>query len=219
MSLRQFILALKLYTPEEMNNNLFEPFREACFRNMPTNYNPTEYFIEISTRHHYDTQDPPSYTLIKNPIHRLVHRLLTLSVVGRHNAKEKVTLDDLFLLYNMDEEEMVDVPWNETLLLNVARLVDLGICRYNELGLGELVDDQPDNSGDEAAVGDGKAQGEERDVRRHPNMTFTNRLRAMDERLGKIETYVSKLSTEVEDLIYVVFGMSEQYDEFYEEFG
>nr|GEY20592.1 hypothetical protein [Tanacetum cinerariifolium] len=40
----------------------------------------------------------------------------------------------------------------KTLLLSVAKLVDLGICRYNGLGLGELVDDQLDNSGDEAAV-------------------------------------------------------------------
>ncbi|GKD80298.1 hypothetical protein Tco_1342919, partial [Tanacetum coccineum] len=56
MSMRQFILALGLYIPEEMNNNLFGPFR-------------------------------------------------------RHSAKEKVTLDDLFLLHSMDRGEMVDVPW------------------------------------------------------------------------------------------------------------
>ncbi|GJS75250.1 hypothetical protein Tco_0725131 [Tanacetum coccineum] len=75
VSIRQFILALGLYTPEEMNNNLFEPFRDACFRNRPNNYNPTEYFVRISTRNHYDTRHPPSYTMIKNPIRRLVHSM------------------------------------------------------------------------------------------------------------------------------------------------
>nr|GEX05453.1 hypothetical protein [Tanacetum cinerariifolium] len=107
MTMRQFILALELYTPEEVNNNLFEPFRDAYFRNRPNNYNPIEYFVGISTRNHYDTQYPPSYTTIKNPICRLVHRLLTLFAAGRHSAKEKVTLDDLFLLHSMDGRDMV----------------------------------------------------------------------------------------------------------------
>ncbi|GJV58004.1 hypothetical protein Tco_1459009 [Tanacetum coccineum] len=153
---------------------------------------------------------------------------------GRHSAKEKVTLDYLFLLHSMDGGEMVDVPWTmakflsdkqkgirrrETLLLNVAKLVDLGICRYNGLGLGELVDDQLDNSEDEDAVAEARgAQVKEGDVRRHPNMTFTNRLRVMDERLGDMDTNIYKLSNDVEDLTYVVSGMSEQYNQFYREF-
>ncbi|GKC87281.1 hypothetical protein Tco_1147930, partial [Tanacetum coccineum] len=56
---------------------------------------------------------------------------------------------------------------HETSLLNVARLVDFGICRYNGLGLGELVDDQLDNSEDEAVAAEArKAQDEEGGVRR-----------------------------------------------------
>ncbi|GKB20704.1 hypothetical protein Tco_0854627, partial [Tanacetum coccineum] len=105
----------------------------------------------------------------------------------------------------------------ETLLLNMGKLVDLGICRYNELGLGELVDDQ--HSEDEAAATEARgAQVEEGGVRRHPNMTFTNRLRAMDDRLGDMDTNIFKPSNNVEDLTYVVSGMSEQYDQFYGEF-
>ncbi|GJR63369.1 hypothetical protein Tco_1505531 [Tanacetum coccineum] len=145
---------------------------------------------------------------------------------SRRNGKEKVTLDDLFLLHSMDKGARVDVPWHvakfftdkekgykkkilivgahlignfsrsfrlmtqrslrsvtlgqETSLLSVAKLVDLGICRYNGLGLGEMVDDLPDDGGNEVAEaveGQGNVEG----VRRHPNMTFTNRLRAMDE--------------------------------------
>ncbi|GJU03374.1 hypothetical protein Tco_1113712 [Tanacetum coccineum] len=86
MTMRQFILALGLYTEEEMNNNLFEFFHDA---------------------HH-----PPSYTIIKNVIRCLVHRLLTLSVAGGHNVKENVTLEDLFFLHSMDGGALVDVPWN-----------------------------------------------------------------------------------------------------------
>ncbi|GKE38160.1 hypothetical protein Tco_1461565 [Tanacetum coccineum] len=56
-------------------------------------------------------------------------------------------------------------------------------------------------------------------VRRHPNMTTTNRLRGMDERLGDIETNISRLVGDVDELTYVVSGMSEQYDQFYREFG
>nr|GEX31504.1 hypothetical protein [Tanacetum cinerariifolium] len=39
----------------------------------------------------------------------------------------------------------------ETSLLSVAKLVDLGICRYNRLGLGEMVDDLPGDGGNVAA--------------------------------------------------------------------
>ncbi|GJV82137.1 hypothetical protein Tco_1518007 [Tanacetum coccineum] len=107
----------------------------------------------------------------------------------------------------------------ETLLLNVAKLVDLGICRYNGLGLGELVVDQFDNSEDEVATSKARgAQDEEGGVSHHPNMTFTNRLRAMDDKLGNMDTNIYKLSNNVKDLTYVVFGMSEQYDQFYREF-
>ncbi|GJS30101.1 hypothetical protein Tco_0490721 [Tanacetum coccineum] len=109
---------------------------------------------------------------------------------------------------------------HETSLLNVARLVDFGICRYNGLGLGELVDDQLDNSEDEAVAAEARgAQDEEGGVRRRPNITFTNRLRAMDDRLGDMDTNIYKLSNDVKDLTYVVSGMSEQYDQFYGEFG
>ncbi|GKF37763.1 hypothetical protein Tco_0114521, partial [Tanacetum coccineum] len=73
----------------------------------------------------------------------------------------------------------------ETLLLNVAKLVDLGICRYNRLGYGELVNDIPDNGEDEGAADDD----------------------------------AGVLRSDVDDLTYIVSGMSEQYDQFYGEFG
>ncbi|GJY03845.1 hypothetical protein Tco_0369785 [Tanacetum coccineum] len=167
---------------------------------------------------------------------------------SRHSGKEKVNLDDLFLLHSMDGGVRVDVPWHvakfltnkakgykkkslivgahligriarsyelmtprslrsvtlgpETSLLNVAKLVDLGICRYNRSGYGELVNDIPDNGEDEGVsdAGDDDEEG----VRRRPNMSFTNRLRAMDERLGEMEIDISKLGSDIDDLTYVM---------------
>ncbi|GKC49633.1 hypothetical protein Tco_1072378, partial [Tanacetum coccineum] len=99
------------------------------------------------------------------------------------------------------------------------RLLQLTL-RYNRLGLGELVNDQLDNSKDEGAVAEARgAHDEEGGVRRRPNMTFTGRLRAMDDWLGDMDTNIYNLSNDVEDLTYVVSGMSEQYDQFYGEFG
>ncbi|GKD74697.1 hypothetical protein Tco_1332979, partial [Tanacetum coccineum] len=206
-------------------------------RNMsmrPNNYNPMEYFVGISTKNHYDIRYRPSYTTIKNPICRLVHRLLTLSVTG----------------------EMVDVPWTmakflfdkekgykkkslivgahligriarsyglmalaymrivtlrqETSLINVVKIVDLGICRYNGLGYGELVDDQINNSEDEAVAAKARRIKEENEggVRHRPNMSFTNRLSAMYERMGDMDTNIFKLSNDVDELTAVVSGIS-----------
>ncbi|GKC73357.1 hypothetical protein Tco_1119240 [Tanacetum coccineum] len=136
--------------------------------------------------------------------HALETGLTTTTPLSRHNGKEKVTLDDLFLLHSIDGGVRVDVPWH------------VGICMYNGLGYSELVDDILDNDEDEGAVDAGNDDAE--GVRCRPNMSFTNRLRAMDERLDEMETDISRLVSDVDDLTYIVSGMSEQYDQFYGEF-
>ncbi|GKF07713.1 hypothetical protein Tco_0041937, partial [Tanacetum coccineum] len=171
-------------------------------------------------------------------------------LICKHNGKEKVTLNDLFLLHSMDGGVSVDVPWHvakffsdkakgskrkspimgahlikkiasyyglmtlgslinvtlgpETSSMSVAKLVDLGICRYNGLGIGEMVAEILEVAGDDNVRA---GQAEMRGVRRHPNMSNANRLSAMDERLGELVNDVDKLT-------YVVSGMSEQYDQF-----
>nr|GEV32119.1 hypothetical protein [Tanacetum cinerariifolium] len=88
------------------------------------------------------------------------------------------------------------------------------IARFNGLGQGELFHDKLDDSRDEAAVAEARrAQDEEGGVRHHPNM-----LRAMDDRLGDINFNIYTLSNEIAELTVVVSRMSEQYDQFYEEF-
>ncbi|GJR61461.1 hypothetical protein Tco_1503623 [Tanacetum coccineum] len=44
----------------------------------------------------------PSYTLIRDPVLRLCHRMMTHSIAGRSQAPEKVTVTDLFYLRGLD---------------------------------------------------------------------------------------------------------------------
>ncbi|GJV94608.1 hypothetical protein Tco_1546185 [Tanacetum coccineum] len=96
----------------------------------------------------------------------------------------------------------------ETSSMSVAKLVDLGICRYNGLGIGEMVAKIPEVAGDDDV---GAGQAEIGGVGCQLNMSNANRVRAMDEWLGEIVN-------DVDHLTYVVLGMSEQYDQFYREF-
>ncbi|GKE81945.1 hypothetical protein Tco_1551945, partial [Tanacetum coccineum] len=160
-----------------------------------------------------------------------------IQALGRHSRKEKVALDDLFLLHSMDGGVSVDVPWHvakflcnkakgsknkssivgahfigkiasyyglmtlgalmnatlgpETSSMSVAKLVDLGICRYNGLGIGEIVVEIPKVVGDNYV---GAGQAEIRGWYATPNMSNTNRLGAMDERLGEIVNDVDELT-------------------------
>ncbi|GKB86326.1 hypothetical protein Tco_0958598 [Tanacetum coccineum] len=188
----------------------------------PINYDPTLYVLNITTRANYDTRHPPSYTSIRNPIRRLVHRLLTLSVavsvdVPSHVAKflcdkakgskRKILIVGAHLIGNiasyyglMTLGALMNVTLGpETSSMSVAKLVDLGICKYNGLGTGEMVAEIPEVArDDDDRAGHAKIEG----VGRHPNMYNANRLRAMDERLGEIVN-------DVNELTYVVSGMSD----------
>ncbi|GKC27016.1 hypothetical protein Tco_1034310 [Tanacetum coccineum] len=80
MSWRQFILALGLYTEEEMQT--------------------AGDFLGTT----------PLYTLIRDPILRLCHRLIACSIARRSQAPKKVTVTDLFYLRGMDVDS-VNVPY------------------------------------------------------------------------------------------------------------
>ncbi|GJY96581.1 hypothetical protein Tco_0513491 [Tanacetum coccineum] len=142
--------------------------------------------------------------MISFPVYARVSCLLSgcdtahplLSTQGSHSGKEKVTLDDLFLLHSMDGGVSVDVPWH------VAKFLYDKAKGYNGLGIGEMVTEILEVAGDDD---DGVGQAEIGGVRRHPNMSNANRLKPMDERLGEIVNDVTGLT-------YVVSRMSEQYD-------
>ncbi|GJV47751.1 putative reverse transcriptase domain-containing protein [Tanacetum coccineum] len=82
LSWRQFILALGLHTGEEMESLGFARFLGP----------------------------PPSYTLIKDLILRLCHRMMAHSITGRCQAPEKVTVTDLLYLRGLDVGS-VNIPY------------------------------------------------------------------------------------------------------------
>ncbi|GJU01301.1 hypothetical protein Tco_1111639 [Tanacetum coccineum] len=92
LSWRQFILALGLQTNEEMQTIGFGAY----------------------------WADTSSYTLIRDPILRLCHRLIACSIVGRSQAPKKVTVTGLFYLRGMD---VGSLP-----IIDMAELVRLKIC-------------------------------------------------------------------------------------------
>ncbi|GJZ91294.1 hypothetical protein Tco_0663221 [Tanacetum coccineum] len=53
---------------------------------------------------------PPSYTLIRDPVLRLCHRMMAYSIAGRSQAPEKVTVTDLFNLRGLDVGS-VNIPY------------------------------------------------------------------------------------------------------------
>ncbi|GJV16837.1 hypothetical protein Tco_1362160 [Tanacetum coccineum] len=147
-----------------------------------------------------------------------------------------------FVAYFIDGGELVDVPSNvakflcdkakglmsttafrvvtrghETQLLDVAKLSELCIVRFNGLGQAEIVDDKLDDSDEKTNAAKARRAQEENkgSPRRCPNISFTNRLRAMDDRLGEIDSHIYKMGGEVEELTMVVLGIFEQYDQFY----
>ncbi|GKD04577.1 hypothetical protein Tco_1179551 [Tanacetum coccineum] len=94
MSWREFILAMGLHTAEEIESVGFRDF--------------------LGT--------PPSYTLIRDPMLRRCHRLITCNITRRSQAPEKVTVTDLFYLRGMDVGS-VNGPY---LLARYLRLFALG---------------------------------------------------------------------------------------------
>ncbi|GKD47313.1 hypothetical protein Tco_1271958 [Tanacetum coccineum] len=77
----------------------------------------------------------PSYTLIRDLILRLCHRLIAYSIAGRSQAPEKVTVTDLFYLRGMDAGS-VNVPY---LLARYLRLFAAGRKSGAHISGGQFV--------------------------------------------------------------------------------
>ncbi|GKE03507.1 hypothetical protein Tco_1395525 [Tanacetum coccineum] len=89
LSWRQFIMALGLHTEEEMESPGFAR--------------------DISTDGDFPGL-PPSYTLIRDLVLRLCHRMMAHSIAGRSQAPKKVTVTDLFYLRGVDVGS-VNIPY------------------------------------------------------------------------------------------------------------
>ncbi|GJT13456.1 hypothetical protein Tco_0860498 [Tanacetum coccineum] len=79
---RQIILALGLYTAEEMVEGGFEAFWLGSERVIPDKGYLSGYWIEISSGMDF-LRSAPSYTYIRDPVRRLCHRLISYNIFGR----------------------------------------------------------------------------------------------------------------------------------------
>nr|GFC69789.1 hypothetical protein [Tanacetum cinerariifolium] len=120
--------------------------------------------------------------------------LLSFSWIRQKGYKKKNTIVKAYLIGRIARSFGLMTPralrgvtlGPETSLLSVAKLVELGICKYNSLGYGEIVDYVPEVAGDKGArSGMGQADGDR---------TFTsqawNRLFRIQEQV--VKEYVMK---------------------------
>nr|GEV64476.1 hypothetical protein [Tanacetum cinerariifolium] len=84
---------------------------------------------------------------------------------------------------------------------------ELRIVRFNGLGHVEIVNETLYNSDEEAKAAEVRRAQEENEgsLRRRPNMSFTNRLRVMDDKPGELNQHIYCIGDEVEELTTVVF--------------
>ncbi|GJR14237.1 hypothetical protein Tco_0796889 [Tanacetum coccineum] len=134
MSWREFILALGLYTAEEMQTVRFGAYWADSARQIPDKGDLRDYWIGISTAGDF-LSTTPSYTTIRDPILRLCHRLIACSVAGGSQAPEKVTVTDLFYLRGMDIDS-VNAPY---LLARYLRLFAAGRKSGAHISGGQFV--------------------------------------------------------------------------------
>ncbi|GKA05196.1 hypothetical protein Tco_0684316 [Tanacetum coccineum] len=110
MSWRQFILALGLNTAEEMAGDGFDGYWADSLREIATKADVSGYWSRIASDGNF-LEMVPSYTSIRDPLRRLCHKMIAVSISGRGQAPEKVTATDLFYLRSMDEGTTINVPY------------------------------------------------------------------------------------------------------------
>ncbi|GJX60787.1 hypothetical protein Tco_0292177 [Tanacetum coccineum] len=125
MSLREFILALGLHTDEEIQTARFGAYWAGSARQIPDKGDLRDYWMGISYAGDF-LGTAPSYTMIRDPILRLCHRLIACSITGRSQAPKKVTVINLFYLRGMDVDS-VNVPYLLARLAEHFRLLTIKI--------------------------------------------------------------------------------------------
>nr|GEY42596.1 hypothetical protein [Tanacetum cinerariifolium] len=117
-------------------------------RQIPDKGDLSAYWIGISSAGNF-LGTPPSYTLIKDPMLRLCHRLIACNIAGRSQAPKKVNVTDLFYLRGIDVDS-INVLY---LLAMYLRLFDSGRKQgamiYGEFPVIDMADLRKPN----AAVG------------------------------------------------------------------
>nr|GEU57849.1 retrovirus-related Pol polyprotein from transposon TNT 1-94 [Tanacetum cinerariifolium] len=101
MAWRQFILALRLHTEEEIAEAGFGAYWQGSERVILDKGDLRDYWMEISSDRDF-LGPASSYVFIRDPVRRLCRRMIACSIFGRRQAPEKVIGVDLFYLRSMD---------------------------------------------------------------------------------------------------------------------
>lgn len=108
MSLIDLANALELW----LNNEMLNPHFQAFFYDTRTTPFTTQEFPAYwaAVRNFAYGARSPSYTYIRDPVHRLIHRLIAFSITGRREGPRKAHLPDLLFLGSIIRGESVNIP-------------------------------------------------------------------------------------------------------------
>ncbi|GKA09115.1 hypothetical protein Tco_0688446, partial [Tanacetum coccineum] len=110
MTWKQFILAMRLHTAEEIATDGFGAYWTDSLRKIATKVGLRDYWSMIPSDGDF-LGAVPSYTSIGDPLRRLCHQLIAFDIFRRGRAPDKVTATDLFYMRSMDEGMTVNVPY------------------------------------------------------------------------------------------------------------
>ncbi|KAD5508382.1 hypothetical protein E3N88_16085 [Mikania micrantha] len=100
MSVADFVVAMGIYTREEVTARAFEDLllgvSRAARPEHVTEDEMTAFWSTIAIPPHTDRR---LATQIRDPLLRYIHRILTSTLIPRHSGKDKVSYFDLFCLY------------------------------------------------------------------------------------------------------------------------
>ncbi|GKE60499.1 hypothetical protein Tco_1510866, partial [Tanacetum coccineum] len=99
-----------------MESPIFYNYIAACEREQLDDFNFEEAWIELGIGK-YQVSLTKSI-LITDPYLRLIHRMITYSINGRGNGHERISMRDLWLLYQVsDPSRYTDIPYSLALFL------------------------------------------------------------------------------------------------------
>ncbi|GJS94232.1 hypothetical protein Tco_0801200 [Tanacetum coccineum] len=138
MNWREFILGMGLYTTEEIESVGFGTYWAESGRQILYKGDLSAYWVGISSAGNF-LGTTPSYTLIRDPMLRLCHRLIACSIAGRSQAPEKCEvmisrgqfvahLLEHFGLLTEERLQGLTVIVPDLPVIDMAELVRLQIC-------------------------------------------------------------------------------------------
>ncbi|GKB05061.1 hypothetical protein Tco_0833256 [Tanacetum coccineum] len=106
LTLPEFAVLLGLYEEDELTHRLFD-IHFARLEVDDKSFNHEAFWQKIGTL----TSTNPRTSLIKEPLMRVVHRLLVGSLVHRAGSKERCQKRDLWIMSSLEESRGINLAW------------------------------------------------------------------------------------------------------------